>query len=116
MLKTDLLSTVKELVKLLDEKDGKEIVVLDMEDSGLMVDYFVIVTGNSEPHMSALRDEVVKFLKGEDIPILFYDKGKGSDWLIIDTGTFIIHIFSEEGREFYDLESLWGEQNKAIIK
>jgi len=115
LLKTDVLNSVKEIVELLEEKDGENIVVLDMEDSELMVDYFVIVTGNSEPHRVALRDLVVRYLKDEDISITFYDKGQSSDWMIIDAGIFIVHIFSEESREFYDLEGLWGEQNRMVI-
>jgi len=115
LLKTDVLNSVKEIVELLEEKDGENIVVLDMEDSELMVDYFVIVTGNSDPHRAALRDQVVSYLKDEDIPITFYDKGQSSDWVIIDAGTFIVHIFSEESREFYDLEGLWGEQSRMVM-
>jgi len=112
LLKSEVFESVKSIVGLLDEKEGMDISVIDMEDSEIMVDYFVIVTGNSDIHMAALRDEVVKYLKEENIPILSYDKSKGFDWMIVDAGTFIVHIFSQEGRSFYDLESLWGEQKK----
>jgi ribosome-associated protein len=112
LLKSEVYESVKEIVELLYEKEGMDIAVIDMENSEIMVDYFIIVSGNSDTHMAALRDEVVRYLKDENIPILSYDKSSGYDWMIVDAGTFIVHIFSQEGRSFYDLESLWGEQKK----
>ncbi len=69
-----MFESVKEIVELLDEKEGMDISVIDMENSEIMVDYFIIVSGNSDTHMAALRDEVVRYLKDENIPILSYDK------------------------------------------
>lgn len=110
--KEDIYKNVKDIVSILEDKDGEKIVVIDMEKSSLMVDYFVIVTGNSDTHMAALRDYVVKYLKENDIKIGFYDKDKGYDWLIIDAANIVVHIFNDEGREFYDLEGLWGHLDK----
>ena len=115
MLKTEVFKSVKNIVKLIEDKDGQDTIVIDMENSELMVDYFIITTGNSETHIEALRNEIVRYLKDEGIPILYYDKGKVYDWVIIDTGILIIHIFSQEARNFYDLEGLWGEQKKIKV-
>ncbi|HOO74775.1 MAG: ribosome silencing factor [Thermotogae bacterium] len=98
-----------DLVKLLEEKEGIDIKVINMEKSSLMVDFFVIVTGNSDTHMSAMRDYVVQFLKDEGVRPNSYDKGRGFDWMAVDSGNIIVHILSEKGRRFYDLESLWRE-------
>jgi len=98
-----------DLVKLLEEKEGIDIKVINMEKSSLMVDFFVIVTGNSDTHMSAMRDYVVQFLKDEGVRPNSYDKGRGYDWMAVDCGNIIVHILSDKGRRFYDLESLWSE-------
>lgn len=110
--KEKILEDVRNIVSVLDEKEGIDITTIDMESTSLMVDYFVIVTGNSDTHMAALRDYVVQYLKSNKIDILSYDKDKGYDWMLIDAANIVIHIFSKEGRDFYDLEGLWGYLNK----
>lgn len=108
----DIKNHVEKLKTLLDEKDADNIIIIDMEKTSLMVDFFIIVTGNSDTHMAALRDYVIQYLKEQELPIINYDKGKGYDWMAIDAGSILVHIFSEEGREFYDLESLWAEAER----
>ena len=109
MIKNDDLKLVEGLRKLLDEKEGEDIVVLNMENTSLMLDYFIIVTGNSDTHTAALRDYVVKYFKDSGRKIKSFDREKGTDWLTIDEGGIIVHIFTREGREFYNLETLWEE-------
>lgn len=110
--KEDILKHVENLREILDEKDADDIKIIDMEKTALMVDFFIIVTGNSDTHMAALRDYVIQYLKEHDLSIFNYDKGKGYDWMTIDAGSILVHIFSEEGREFYDLEGLWAEAER----
>ncbi|HDP76856.1 MAG TPA: ribosome silencing factor [Mesotoga infera] len=100
-------NVVKEIVEILDKKHGEEIVVLDISKVSNLSDYFVVTTANSDPHMDALREGVLEYVERESVRIIFYDKGKGYDWMVIDGGYFIIHIFSKKGREFYSLEDLW---------
>lgn len=103
---------VEKIREILDDKDAADITIIDMEKTALMVDFFIIVTGNSDTHMAALRDYVIQYLKEQDLPIVNYDKGKGYDWMTIDAGSILVHIFSNEGREFYDLEGLWAEAER----
>lgn len=103
---------VEKIREILDNKDAADITIIDMSKTALMVDFFIIVTGNSDTHMAALRDYVIQYLKEQKLPIINYDKGKGYDWIAIDAGSILIHIFSEEGREFYDLEGLWVEAER----
>lgn len=100
-------NVVKEIVEILDKKHGEEIVVLDISKVSNLSDYFVVTTANSDPHMDALREGILEFVEREGVQIIFYDKGKGYDWMVIDGGYFIVHIFSKKGREFYSLEDLW---------
>jgi len=100
-------NVVKEIVEILDEKHGEEIIVLDVSKVSNLSDYFVVTTANSDPHMDALREGILEYVEREAVQIIFYDKGKGYDWMVIDGGYFIVHIFSRKGREFYSLEDLW---------
>ena len=100
-------NVVKEIVEILDEKHGEEIIVLDVSKVSNLSDYFVVTTANSDPHMDALREGILEYVEREAVQIIFYDKGKGYDWMVIDGGYFIVHIFSRKGREFYSLDDLW---------
>jgi ribosome-associated protein len=103
----DLDNIVKEIAEILDQKQGEEIVVLDVSKVSNLSDYFLVATANSDPHMEALRDSILEILEKQSVQIIYYDKGRGYDWLVIDGGYFIVHIFSKKGREFYSLEDLW---------
>jgi len=103
----NLENVVKEIAEVLDQKQGEEIVVLDVSKVSNLSDYFLVATANSDPHMEALRDSVLEILERQSVQIIYYDKGRGYDWLVIDGGYFIVHIFSKKGREFYSLEDLW---------
>ncbi|HCZ05651.1 MAG: ribosome-associated protein [Thermotogota bacterium] len=102
-----LVERLKRIVEVLVRHEGENPVVLDMSSTPIPTDYFVIVTANSSPHMKALREAVLEELDRLNQPVIFYDKDLEHDWLLIDAGDIVIHIFSEYGREFYDLESLW---------
>ena len=102
------MEVVKKIFEIIEEMEGIDPVVLDMSETPIPTDYFVITTANSDVHMKSLRDRLVRFIKKEtDLPLIYYDKGEGYDWLIIDARDVVVHIFTERGREFYDLEGLW---------
>lgn len=98
---------VKEIAEIIDEKLGEDIVILDVSKVSNLADYFVVTTANSDPHMDSLREAILQYIEREAVEIIYYDKGKGYNWMVIDGGYFIVHIFSRKGREFYSLEDLW---------
>jgi len=98
---------VKEIAEIIDEKLGEDIVILDVSKVSNLADYFVVTTANSDPHMDSLREAILQYIEREAVEIIYYDKGRGYDWLVVDGGYFIVHIFSKKGREFYSLEDLW---------
>jgi ribosome-associated protein len=100
---------LKKLLQLMNEKEAIEPVVLDMSNTPLPTEYFVIVTANSQTHMGTLRDAVVEFFVNNKYPLIYFDKGGGYDWLLIDAGNIVVHIFTARGRDFYDLEGLWSD-------
>ena len=98
---------VKEIAEIIDEKLGEDIVILDVSKVSNLADYFVVTTANSDPHMDSLREAILQYIEREAVEIIYYDKGTGYNWMVIDGGYFIVHIFSKKGREFYSLEDLW---------
>lgn len=97
--------------RICDELRGQNIVVLDLTRITSIVDFFVIVTGNSRRQMHAIADEVNRKLKHEDgnrrISIEGY-RTEGN-WILTDYGDVVLHVFTAEGRELYNLEQLWAD-------
>jgi ribosome-associated protein len=100
--------------RICDELKGQKIVVLDMTPLTSIVDFFVIVTGNSRRQMHAIADEVNRKLKHEDgnrrISIEGY-RTEGN-WILTDYGDVVLHVFTPEGRELYNLEQLWADAKR----
>ncbi|MFN4268774.1 MAG: ribosome silencing factor [Fervidobacterium pennivorans] len=109
------ISLIKDLLVLLEKKEAIEPVVLNMSKTRLLTDYFVICTANSNIHMKSLRDEVVEFFNEKGKEIIYYDRGEGYDWVLIDAGDIVVHIFTKSAREFYDLEHLWIDAERVVF-
>jgi ribosome-associated protein len=109
------ISLIKDLLVLLEKKEAIEPVVLNMSKTRLLTDYFVICTANSNIHMKSLRDEVVEFFNEKGKEIIYYDRGEGYDWILIDAGDIVVHIFTKSAREFYDLEHLWIDAERVVF-
>ncbi|HEU4894965.1 MAG TPA: ribosome silencing factor [Acidimicrobiia bacterium] len=91
-------------------KNGSDIVLLDVEDAFFLSDVFVIATGSSRINVQALADHVEEKL-GEEFgikPLRVEGRTEG-EWVLVDLGDIIVHIFQAEAREFYSLERLWGD-------
>lgn len=104
--------TPKELAiiaaKALDEKKGKEISALEITDLTTLADYFVIASGTSNTQINALCDAVEKALKEQAGEAPLRREGyRDGTWVLLDYGAVCVHVFSQEAREFYDLERLW---------
>lgn len=92
---------------LLDKK-GIDILVLDIHTQAIFADYFVICSGDSEPQLRALSQAVLGQAKKEGERMPKGVEGTPADgWVLIDFGDVVVHLFSPEKREYYDLESLW---------
>lgn len=95
--------------KALDDKKARDVTVLKTAEQTVLADYFVICSGTSAPHVKALVDEVDRRLSeaGED---LIRREGLRSDiWVLMDFGSVIVHVFTDEARKFYNLERLWSD-------
>jgi ribosome-associated protein len=90
-------------------KLAEEIVVLDLREITSFTDYFVILHGNSHRQNLAINESVSLKLKEIDIRPLSVEGRKNAEWILMDYGSFIVHIFTPDSREYYSLEKLWGD-------
>lgn len=104
-----------ELLKLaanvLNDKKARELNAIKIEDISDIADYFLICTATSSTHVRALADEVEEKLKANGV-VPDHIEGKASDWILLDYGTVVIHVFGRQSRDFYALDRMWadGEQ------
>ena len=95
-----------------DEYRGKEIVVLDLTDVTPIVDFFVLATGASRRQMHAIVEETDRVLKGKGSHRIGREGYDGTNWILQDYGDVVLHVFSAEARELYDLEHLWADAKR----
>ena len=92
-----------------------EIVVLDLREIASFTDYFVITSGTNERQVQAISDGIVETLKKSGSPALRVEGYKTAEWILVDYGDFVVHIFDEKARRFYDLERLWRESKRVEL-
>lgn len=91
----------------LDEDKAEEVISIDLRGKSEMADYMVLCTGRSTRQVSALSEKMSERLK-QEFGIISKIEGKGQgDWVLLDAGDVIIHVFRPEVREFYQLEKMW---------
>ena len=104
------LNLTARIVRVLDDKKARNVKVLGVNRQTVIADFFVIATGTSSTHIRSLSGEVEFKLKEESaIEPLRVDSPGNTDWIILDYGSVIVHIFNSEAREYYKLEKLWNE-------
>jgi len=101
---TNLLDTV---LSSLDDSKAEDVVTIDLAGKTLIGDYMVIASGRSERHVGAIADNLVKRLKECGEGGAAVEGAPKCDWVLIDAGEVIVHLFQPEVREFYNLEKMW---------
>jgi ribosome-associated protein len=113
MKKSELKKQVASAIQACLEKKGEEISILEMEKgSGVFTDYFVLCSGTNPRQVQAIADEVELRLKNTGLRPTHVEGYKQADWVLIDYVDFVVHVFSEKARKFYDLERLWKSAKK----
>ncbi|MDP2180554.1 ribosome silencing factor [Methylicorpusculum sp.] len=97
----------------LDERKGHNITVIDVRGKTSVTDYMVLATGTSDRHLKSLVDYVVAELNEKGYKPLGQEGGLGSDWVLLDLGDVIVHVMTDQARQFYQLEKLWSIEHKA---
>ncbi len=98
-----------EVTKALDSKKGMNLKLLRIDDISSLADYFIICTGTSSTHVKTLCDYAEYTLEQLGEPMLGREGHRGNTWELLDFGSIVVHIFTEEAREFYALERLWAD-------
>jgi ribosome-associated protein len=97
------------------EKKALEPVVLDLREIASFTDYFMIVSGANERQVQAISDEVYETLKKSGHAALRVEGYKTAEWILLDYGDFVVHVFEQKARKFYDLERLWRESKRVEL-
>ena len=91
----------------LDEKKGEDIKIIDISNISVLADYFIIANGSNESQVRALVDNVEDTLAKEGFDIKQTEGHGLGNWVLMDFGSIIVHVFDKENRLFYDLERIW---------
>jgi ribosome-associated protein len=113
---SDLDEEVKLAIKLASDKKAFDIKALDLRDITSFAEFFVIASGSNQRQVQAISDEINEKLKEQLQKRPIRIEGYSSaEWILLDYGDFIVHIFEQKAREFYDLERLWRDAKKVVI-
>ena len=104
-----------EVTKALDSKKGLDIKVLRINEVSSLADYFLICTGTSNTHVKTLCDYAEYTLEQLGEKLLGREGHRGNSWELLDYGSLVVHVFTQEAREFYSLERLWADAEQVDI-
>ena len=107
------LELAKKTAAILDNKKAEQINVIKIEDISSLADYFVIANGTSSTHVRALADELEEKLKTEGVSPTRVEGYRSNSWVLLDYSSVVVHVFTGEAREFYDLDRLWADGIKV---
>ena len=113
MSKNDLKHQVAEAISACQEKKAEEITILELEKgSGAFTDYFVVCSGTNSRQIQAISDEVEERLERKGLRPAHMEGYRLAEWVLLDYVDFVVHIFSEKARKYYELERLWKSAKK----
>jgi ribosome-associated protein len=101
--------------RIVADKKAMDVVMLDMREASSITDYFLICSGSSERQVQAIADALDEQLTRSGIESLGVEGYREGRWILMDYGDVIVHVFSQETREFYDLERLWANAPKIEV-
>ena len=105
-----------QVTKALDEKKGQNIKLLKIDKVSSLADYFLICTGTSNTHVKTLCDYAEFTLEQLGEPMLGREGHRGNSWELLDYGSLVVHVFTEDAREFYSLERLWADAEQVDLR
>ncbi len=103
-------------VEAMDSKMAEDIRVIDISSVSILADYFIIATGTNRTQIQTIADEVGEKLGRAGMPVRSVEGYDGANWILLDFGDIIVHVFDKENRLFYDLERIWRDGKEIDIK
>ncbi len=110
----DTLDLARQMVKILEDKLGEDILLLDLRGLSDFTDFFILVTGTSERMLQSLASSVSEKIKAETGLIAVEEGEPDSGWIVLDYGYIVVHVFSSEKRDYYQLEELWSKAKTLL--
>ena len=112
---SDLDGRVRRALLAAAEKKALDPTVLDLRGISSFTDFFLMFTGANRRQVQAISDEIVEQLKRNGTPAARVEGYQNAEWILIDYGDFVVHVFEEKARRFYDLERLWREASRLNL-
>jgi len=112
----DAEATLKLILTRLDDMKAEESVTIDLRGKSSLTDYMVVTTGRVNRHVAAIAENVMKGLAEVGIKSPHVEGMQNADWVLIDAGDVIVHVFRPEVREFYNLERMWNADDRVVRK
>jgi ribosome-associated protein len=109
LTKRNLPREIRLSVQASQAKKAEDITVLDLRGLCSFTDFFVVMTGNSTRQNTAVSESIEQKLKENKVAPLGVEGRGSAEWILLDYGSFVVHIFSQQAREYYSLEKLWGD-------
>ena len=95
------------VLKSLDDSKAEDVTSIDITGKTTIGDYMVVASGRSHRHVGSLADRLIQDLKSAGIRDIRVEGQKSCDWVLVDTGDVIVHVFRPEVRDFYNIEKMW---------
>ncbi len=108
-------ATLSLILSRLDDMKAEETVTIDLRGKSSITDYMIVTSGRANRHVGAIAENVAKGLKESGAPAPHVEGLPNCDWVLIDSGDVIVHVFRPEVREFYNLEKMW-DSDKPVKK
>lgn len=106
-------SLLDNIMHWLDEAKAEEVVSIDLEGKSTLADFMVVASGRSDRHVAAIGEQIQRKLKDDGFGRVRVEGLEQGDWVLIDAGNVIVHVFRPEVREFYKLERMWSGDRPA---
>ena len=116
LIDEEIFEDVRTAVQAAEEKKAQDLVVLQVAEITSFTDYFIICSGSSTRQVQAIADAIAEQLKKRGVRPMNTEGYANAEWVLIDFGTFVAHIFTETSRRFYDLERLWRDAKKVSVE
>lgn len=106
---------LKTVVEAADNKRAEDIIALDVQNISLLADYFVIMQADSDRQVKAIAENVEEQAEEKGYDVLDVEGKSGANWVLIDLGDVVAHVFKAETRKFYNLEKLWADADDVDV-
>ncbi|MDL2310516.1 ribosome silencing factor [Peptostreptococcaceae bacterium OttesenSCG-928-C18] len=104
-----LVDKIKLITDACEDKIATDIKVIELDEGSALADYFVIATGNTANQTQSIADEVEKVAEENGFDLLGKEGYRDGNWILVDLDDIIVHVFTPDFREYYDLERLWSK-------